>query len=364
MRHKSLDDQKESNFALNHNSSDQGVKILVYEDLNLVGQYLFSHTTILIGKGRDADLCLEDPHISDIQAIVHIQNGNIIISDRSEKLGVYLNNKPVKAAVLEPFDLIEIGKYGLKLQVINSCNKKVNGNTHGSIPASNRSLLPLRCSKNNSRAKNFKQNSYLSEDFFALPPPYRSRKPSHLKGDKPNVLKSLSKASSKRFNLWFSGELKSGWTLLKVKKYLNRQFGIDYRKLTRFIRGKQIILKRNLTYLKAMKLYKAFESSGAICFVEPAKEPSPVINEEEHNPNIDPIISKKKSSHGKSEEMASIFKGSSHLNSNDKNSLEKTTQQQKNRSSAMLATIRKSGIFSGSENESSSMHRRLKAQSS
>jgi len=392
MRHKGLNDQKKSDFTQNPNSSDQRVKILVYEDLNLVGQYFFSHAVVMIGKGQDADLRLEDQCISDIQAIVHIQNDNIIISDRSKKLGVYLNNKPIKAAVLEPSDLVEIGKYSLKLQVISNCNKPAHSN--------NISLVPPKCSKNNSRAESFKQNSYLSDDSFELPPykeskrspfkhavpsspksskipkdqnypedfftlpPYRSSKSFDFKGAKSPVIKSSSKVPNSRFNLWFSGELKSGWTLLKVKKYLNRQFGIDYRKLTRFIRGRQIILKRDLTYLKAMKLYKAFESSGAICFVEPAKDPSTTTSGEKHNGKVDSVIGEKKSSHGKSEKMTSIFKGSSHLSSKSKNTLEKATKRQKNRSTAMLATIRKSGIFSGCENASSSMHRRLKARPS
>ena len=388
MRHKSLNDQKNSNFTQNHHSSDQGVKILVYEGLNLISRYFFSNTTVMIGKGQDADLQLEDTRISDIQAIVHIQNDNIIISDRSEKLGIYLNNKPIKAAVLEPSDLVEIGKYGLKLTVVSNCNEQAHDN--------NTSLVPPRPSKNNSKAKRFKQNSYLSDDYLELPPykeskkpsfkhvmpsspksskistdqkypddfftlpPYRSSKSSLFKGAKSPVTNSLSKVPNKRFNLWFSGELKSGWTLLKVKKYLNRQFGIDYRKLTRFIKGRQIILKRNLTYIKAMKLYKAFESSGAICFVEPAKDSSTTINVEKPKSKVGPFIGKKKSSHGKSEKITSIFKGSAHSSSRSKNTLEKTTQQRKNRSTAMLATIRKSGIFSGSENVSSS-HRRLKA---
>jgi pSer/pThr/pTyr-binding forkhead associated (FHA) protein len=587
----------------NNSRSDQGLKIFVYDDLSLVGQYFFSCKKVVIGQNEDADLHLRDPHLSDIQAIIHIRNDNIIISDRSENTGVYLNGRPIKAAVLDPLDLIEIGKYSLSFQVTSDAakpnqnyRKAAANQDHKDIRSHKRSLAALavpdpphhpdglkkafcrpkslqdksirtlrknpsqpkskqsKYKHDSSRRNDFfelppykggttapeqrsqsatltspmkqkkhegeedflelapfkigkmaaeqpsrsaaitsskKQNKHrFAEDFFELPPfkngkkaaeqpsrstaitsskkqkkhgftedffelpPYREdkkasavrsrsapiapsnkqKKPedsfklSPYKGGKkatvqrsrsatltstkqqkkqryeedfftlppyPSNKKTILERSpfsahisapqdkSRRFNLLFSGEFKPGWTLLQVKKNLNRQFGIDYRKLMFLIKGKPIILKRNLTYDKATKLYKAFEVSGAICFIEPIENKSKAPIKKKHNKItasdnqkkfnkdrkdrklIDPNNTNKWSGSGNREEkkLADLDKNLADLLDQPSRKIcycvnvhEKSARRQKNKPTKALSTIRKSGIFSGSKKEAAINH--------
>ena len=464
MHHTWQYDQKMNAVTQNNLRSGQGLKIFVYEDLNIVGQYFFSCKKVVIGQGEDADLHLKDPRLRDIQVIIHIQNDNIIISDRSENTGVYLNGRPIKAAVLDPLDLIEIGKYSLKLRVTDHdtqqdqnyqkvamnqdrddnrnhklnlaelvtpdlhhhrdgfkkvlcCNKnhrsksvhnpsqpnsKQSKNRHdlslrddffellpykgGKKAAEQRTrsaaiapskkekkdrreedifeLLPHKGSKKAAEQRTRsatitssqqQKNDRYEEDFFKLPP-YPSNKEPFLEEPQFSGPISSPQEKSRRFNLLFSGEFKTGWTLLQVKKNLNRQFGIEYRKLMFLIKGKPTILKRNLTYAKAMKLFKAFESSGAICFIEPIENKSKVPFEKKHKNITGSNNTKKCSGNRKDKKLADLLDQPPRTISNSINVPEKSARRRKNKTTKALLTIRKSGIFSGSKKEAAINH--------
>jgi hypothetical protein len=530
MHHTWQYNQKMNAVTQNNPISDQGLIISVYEDLNLVGQYSFSCKKVVIGQGEEADLHLKDPHLCDIQAIIHIQNNNIIISDRSKNTGVYLNGRPIKAAVLDPLDLIEIGKYSLKFQITDTepkqnqnfqkvavnqdhaeirkhklslteqvtpdshhhrdghkkilcCNKKRQAKSVQTLQKSpsqpkpkqskNRrdsnlradflelssykehkkaterrtqptaitsskkqmrdkpadgffELLPYKGDKKATKqrtgpatitsskkqkkdrpADDFfellpykgdkkastqrtpsmpltssqqQKNDQYEDDFFKLPPYHSNNEPFSEDSQFSGPI-SAPQDKCKRFNLLFSGEFKTGQTLLQVKKNLNRRFGIDYRKLMFLIKGKPIILKRHLTYDKVMKLFKAFDSSGAICFIEPIENKSKAPLKKQHKNITASNHTKKISKNRKDKKLADSNKTQKWSgNRKDKkladldkkltdlldqpsrkicycvNVPEKSSRPQKNKTTEALSTIRKSGIFSGSKKEAAINH--------
>ena len=227
--------------------------------------------------------------------------------------------------------------------------------------------------------KQQKKHRY-EEDFFTLPP-YPSNKEPILERSPFSAHISAPQDKNSRFNLLFSGEFKPGWTLLQVKKKLNRQFGIDYRKLMFLIKGKPIILKRNLTYDKATKLFNAFEVSGAICFIEPIENKSKAPIKKKHN-NITASNNPKKYSNNRKDRKLIDSNNTNKWSGNREekkladlnkkladlldqpfrkicycvNVPEKSARRQKNKTTKALTTIRKSGIFSGSKKEAAINH--------
>jgi hypothetical protein len=116
-----------------------------------------------------------------------------------------------------------------------------------------------------------KSNNYqYSEDFFTLPPYQRTKNVPSNNTD--SSLKPGPTSKAGLYSLTFTGELKPGMTLLEVKNILNRRYGIEYRKLIRLIKGYRIVLKHSLSYEKALRWRRIFESSGAICTITAQKE--------------------------------------------------------------------------------------------
>ncbi len=325
MRPNGLNDRNKNNSSSRGKLSTKNTQILVYKDLDLVGQYYFSEVKITIGKGKEADLRLDNPRLDPVHAILHIQKDNIIISDQGDRLSIYLNGKPIKAAVLEPYDLIEIGQYGLKIQLVEKARdnhkggpstvvRRGNANRYsGRINALPRHSLhsdidtSLSSSRGISKKQNFKSSvgtpsrqtgkikpKIYPDDFFELPPyqgqtaPLRKKSSLQSKsGRRTEKYDYFDKGDLQRYSLVFSGKLKSGFTLLNVKYNLTYRFGIESRQLTRLIRGRKAILKRNLTYEKAYKFHQIFDASGAICSIVPEGDPPQRINETKSNKNKD-----------------------------------------------------------------------------
>lgn len=301
MRRTSLNRRRDNDVTRKDDSSSEEILILVYKDLELISKYVFSDTRITIGKSKSADVLLSDPRISDIHAIVHLQNENLIISDQTERMGVYLNGKPVKAAVLESFDLIDIGDYSLKFKIVKNHKAQVRmmrRSAEAQTPSEDtgriaglmeqqkqppkRKQTPAQIPKTQERrVKSAPPEDFpeYPDDFFTLPP-YQPLDPEEeAEGRAKKQMKDIDlipefspEETVRCYNLVFTGKLKPGWSLIRVKDNLTRELGIDFRKLSGLVKGRRAVVYRNIDYARAVKLEESFNASGALCIVVPGEE--------------------------------------------------------------------------------------------
>ena len=74
---------------------------------------------VVIGRGREADLVLDDPSISRSHATIkHLEQGRLIIEDLGSTNGISINGYVVRRGVLRPGDLIELGAISLRLDLL------------------------------------------------------------------------------------------------------------------------------------------------------------------------------------------------------------------------------------------------------
>jgi hypothetical protein len=74
--------------------------------------------------------------------------------------------------------------------------------------------------------------------------------------------------SEKRYRILFGGKVAQGRDPEEVKRNLSSIFKLTDGKAEQFFTGKQVVIKKNLSYQSAMKYKMAFETAGAVCKVE------------------------------------------------------------------------------------------------
>jgi len=74
--------------------------------------------------------------------------------------------------------------------------------------------------------------------------------------------------SEKRYRILFGGKVAGGHNTAEVKRNLSSIFNLTDGKVEEFFSGKQVVVKKNLSYQSAMKYKIAFETAGAVCKVE------------------------------------------------------------------------------------------------
>jgi len=62
-----------------------------------------------IGRDRDADLCLDECHVSRQHCELQRVDGGVVVRDMDSKNGTYVNGLKVSEAVLKPGDKLTVG---------------------------------------------------------------------------------------------------------------------------------------------------------------------------------------------------------------------------------------------------------------
>jgi len=139
-------------------------QFFVFQSGNYIGWDCFNKEKISVGKGRNADLILNDEHICDIHALFYCKGDHIVVSDQSFGQGVRVNGKLVKTYLLEALDYVTIGPFTLKIKV-----KKIIDHVSDpkALPKSRLShqdrISPLGPPKKIT-TDNFQDNNYAEED--------------------------------------------------------------------------------------------------------------------------------------------------------------------------------------------------------
>ncbi len=76
----------------------------------------FTQSRVVLGRGREADLRIEDPNVSRKHAAVYWNEGRLMLEDLGSTNGTMVNGYPVTTAVLRPRDVVAIGESRLTVE--------------------------------------------------------------------------------------------------------------------------------------------------------------------------------------------------------------------------------------------------------
>lgn len=70
----------------------------------------FTQSRVVLGRGKEADLRIDDPNVSRMHAAIYWNNGRLMIDDLGSTNGTMVNGYPVTSTVLRPRDVVAIGE--------------------------------------------------------------------------------------------------------------------------------------------------------------------------------------------------------------------------------------------------------------
>ena len=91
--------------------------------------------TTVIGRSREADVCLSDPRVSRRQCIIEVNGKDLDVADLGSTLGTFVNAHPVTGLTsIKPEDEIRVGETSLYLvlqdQAANTTVRNSGAETH------------------------------------------------------------------------------------------------------------------------------------------------------------------------------------------------------------------------------------------
>ena len=89
--------------------------VSVYRGSNCIFEKNFTRSRLSIGRSLQCDIVLQDSGISRHHLDIYIENQKIFIFTGPDKKAVLINGRPVKAALIDPDDTVELGPYTIKV---------------------------------------------------------------------------------------------------------------------------------------------------------------------------------------------------------------------------------------------------------
>ena len=80
---------------------------------------------ITLGSRADNDFSYQNPSVSGYHAVLKIENNVVIIEDLNSTNGTYINDNPVKEAILKAHDKLVLGVFEVP---VDKLFKKINEN--------------------------------------------------------------------------------------------------------------------------------------------------------------------------------------------------------------------------------------------
>lgn len=77
----------------------------------------FQQSRIVLGRGRDADLQLDDPNVSRMHAVLYWEEDRVYVKDLGSTNGTFVNSRPVISGPVEDGDVIGVGSIKISLRV-------------------------------------------------------------------------------------------------------------------------------------------------------------------------------------------------------------------------------------------------------
>jgi hypothetical protein len=76
----------------------------------------FTQSRVILGRGREADLRIDDPNVSRKHAAIYWSEGRLVLDDLGSTNGTMVNGYPVTRTVLRPRDVVAIGDSRLTVE--------------------------------------------------------------------------------------------------------------------------------------------------------------------------------------------------------------------------------------------------------
>jgi len=76
----------------------------------------FTQSRVVLGRGKEADLRIDDPNVSRAHAAIYWIDGRLMIDDLGSTNGTMVNGYPVTSTVLRPRDVVAIGESRLTVE--------------------------------------------------------------------------------------------------------------------------------------------------------------------------------------------------------------------------------------------------------
>jgi len=77
----------------------------------------YQQSRVVLGRGRDADLQLDDPNVSRMHAVLYWEEDRVYIKDLGSTNGTFVNSRPVTSGPVKDGDVIGVGSLKISLRV-------------------------------------------------------------------------------------------------------------------------------------------------------------------------------------------------------------------------------------------------------
>ena len=102
-------------------------KLILSMDGLVLKEIALDKERISIGRKADNDVQIDNLAISGHHAVITTLKNDAFLEDRNSTNGTYVNGQPVKKHVLQPNDVIELGKYRLRF-IVDPVQSAVSAN--------------------------------------------------------------------------------------------------------------------------------------------------------------------------------------------------------------------------------------------
>lgn len=97
--------------------SPSGIEVFVFKGSKFLGSRCFSQSSIIVGRGRDAQLRLQDAAVEDRHAVVRMEGADLVIADNSSS-GVFVNGEKTRIRRISSMDEVSIGPFRIKFSAL------------------------------------------------------------------------------------------------------------------------------------------------------------------------------------------------------------------------------------------------------
>ncbi len=198
----------------------------IYENLNYLGDSIFTKDQISIGSSREADVVLEHHSVADIHALVHFKNGQPFLTNKYPNNGLRLNGRCVGLSELQHKDVIDIGPFCIKLGI-------------------GASIL----------------NSTLSSTASVTDKPTARRAPTKETVDVPDK-------EACGYCMMLTNQYESAGARQSAAMRLAKLLRTDLARIRPLLEKSHHMLKKDLDYQTATRLERALQSAGIACAVQ------------------------------------------------------------------------------------------------
>ena len=96
---------------------ERPVRLIAVEAGNASQEIAIDRLPVLMGRGTDTDICIEDRWVSRHHCEIRETDSRLTVRDLDSKHGTYLNGKPVEEAPLRDGDELTVGLSRFRLQL-------------------------------------------------------------------------------------------------------------------------------------------------------------------------------------------------------------------------------------------------------